>query len=546
MSFYDNTLLLFDANAGLFERVDGVMKFVRSAYDLSSTHNNLDGSATATVQPRLVGGLAPNSKYAASNQSGEARKFIHTLIDRSSTGIWSIASVINLSGNSETNRVIASDSTGTTLLKSKTTTNVFSFTNSSGTTVNGTVNNSAYIGKSTRWLFVANGTTLKIYANGILFDTLTVSTVAKFDTLFTALNAKIYQYYFFNAELLTGQISSYDSFALGLYPAMESVVIGTQEWTTRNYEAVATPMGNVIAEMQAATALEKLTTSQQQFNASYGAFADGSMYISLGVLNYSGATDSYWYFTPSGFKNTTYYKISFDINIATNAVILIDTGSQVTLTSTGRYEYIRKSTSVSYLIIRAYKSGGSFTIDNISVKELGWSNATEIYDSVYAATAGTAAEKHYAACKEAGFWCYYNNSTDNGATYGKLYNWYAASLIDLDMASAGFGWRVPTSTQFTTLQTYLGGATVAGGKLKMTGTNYWTTPNTGADNSSGFTAIAGGQRTTAGAFANLTTNDEKWTYDKYTARLLYDSAALSLVNLTGLEFRGLSLRLIKI
>jgi uncharacterized protein (TIGR02145 family) len=94
--------------------------------------------------------------------------------------------------------------------------------------------------------------------------------------------------------------------------------------------------------------------------------------------------------------------------------------------------------------------------------------------------------------KEAAMWCYYNNDVANGAIYGKLYNWYAAKLLDLDMESAGFGWRVPTSAQFTTLANALGGASVAGGKMKMTGLDYWNTPNTGATNESGFTGLGGG------------------------------------------------------
>ncbi|MBM2813596.1 MAG: hypothetical protein HW421_358 [Ignavibacteria bacterium] len=90
-----------------------------------------------------------------------------------------------------------------------------------------------------------------------------------------------------------------------------------------------------------------------------------------------------------------------------------------------------------------------------------------------------------------GAWCYYNNSSDNGTTYGKLYNWYA---INDARGLAPNGWHVPTDAEFNTLTDYLGGLAVAGGKLKETGTAHWITPNTGASNESGFTALPGGYR----------------------------------------------------
>ena len=72
-----------------------------------------------------------------------------------------------------------------------------------------------------------------------------------------------------------------------------------------------------------------------------------------------------------------------------------------------------------------------------------------------------------------GAWCYYNNITANGTTYGKLYNWYAvagiwdeASKTDATLRKklAPTGWHVPTDAEWTTLTTFLGGETVAGGK----------------------------------------------------------------------------------
>jgi uncharacterized protein (TIGR02145 family) len=95
-----------------------------------------------------------------------------------------------------------------------------------------------------------------------------------------------------------------------------------------------------------------------------------------------------------------------------------------------------------------------------------------------------------------GAYCDYDNNSANSVSYGRLYNWYAVNSNKLCPA----GWHVPSDTEWTTLTTYLEGVTVAGGKLKETGTSHWTDPNTGATNSSGFTALPGGCRSNSSLF----------------------------------------------
>ena len=123
-----------------------------------------------------------------------------------------------------------------------------------------------------------------------------------------------------------------------------------------------------------------------------------------------------------------------------------------------------------------------------------------------------------------GAWCYYNNDPATGTTYGKLYNWYAvAGIHDTDPNTpnkklAPTGWHVPSDAEWTTLTTYLGGESVAGGKMKATGTSLWTSPNTGATNSSGFTGLPGGYRyydgtvfTEIGKYGNWWSSSEDYT-----------------------------------
>ncbi len=93
-------------------------------------------------------------------------------------------------------------------------------------------------------------------------------------------------------------------------------------------------------------------------------------------------------------------------------------------------------------------------------------------------------------------YCWYNNDkVTNGNTYGALYNWYATSTTTNGSRNVcPTGWHIPTDTEWTILTTYLEGESIAGGKLKETGTTHWFKPNTGATNISGFTALPGGGR----------------------------------------------------
>jgi uncharacterized protein (TIGR02145 family) len=88
-------------------------------------------------------------------------------------------------------------------------------------------------------------------------------------------------------------------------------------------------------------------------------------------------------------------------------------------------------------------------------------------------------------------WCYYDNETENGKIYGKLYNGFA---VNDSRGLAPEGWHIPSDVEWTNLTDYLGGEEMAGGKMKATGTVYWNSPNTGAANESGFSALPGGYR----------------------------------------------------
>ena len=113
-----------------------------------------------------------------------------------------------------------------------------------------------------------------------------------------------------------------------------------------------------------------------------------------------------------------------------------------------------------------------------------------------------------------GSYCWYNNDAATyKATYGALYNWYAVA-DSRNIAPAG--WHVATDAEWTTLTTFLGGESVAGGKLKETGTSHWLSPNTGTTNSSGFTAFPGGLRYSNGAFGSVGYYGYWWTSTEFS------------------------------
>jgi uncharacterized protein (TIGR02145 family) len=109
-----------------------------------------------------------------------------------------------------------------------------------------------------------------------------------------------------------------------------------------------------------------------------------------------------------------------------------------------------------------------------------------------------------------GAYCDYSNIPANSNTYGRLYNWYVVGSTNPKNVCPT-GWHVSTDAEWTALATYLGGGSIAGGKLKEAGTTHWATPNTGATNETGFTALPGGYRSQSGSFGLSGTYSFWWS-----------------------------------
>ena len=113
----------------------------------------------------------------------------------------------------------------------------------------------------------------------------------------------------------------------------------------------------------------------------------------------------------------------------------------------------------------------------------------------------------------AGAYCDYNNSTNTDTinTYGRLYNWFAVN-DSRNLAPAG--WHIASDSEFTVLGTYLD--SVAGGKVKEKCMMLWLSPNAGATNSSGFTALPGGYRNYGGVFQEIGQSGYWWSSTDYS------------------------------
>ncbi len=93
----------------------------------------------------------------------------------------------------------------------------------------------------------------------------------------------------------------------------------------------------------------------------------------------------------------------------------------------------------------------------------------------------------------------YNDDAANCDIYGKLYNWNtvmagASASTSSPSGVKGIcpkGWHLPSQAEWNTLFDNLGGPSLAGGAMRSTSA-LWQAPNTGATNSSGFSAEPGG------------------------------------------------------
>jgi len=143
-------------------------------------------------------------------------------------------------------------------------------------------------------------------------------------------------------------------------------------------------------------------------------------------------------------------------------------------------------------------------------------------------------------------YCWYDNDEETYKdTYGALYNWFTVNTGML----CPTGWHVPTDVEWTELINFLGGENVAGGKLKEIGTDHWVSPNNGATNEIGFTALPGGYRNFDGVFYNIGENGNWWSStEDGMGGAWYRKIQNSIADVSRLSYmkqRGFSIRCVK-
>lgn len=145
----------------------------------------------------------------------------------------------------------------------------------------------------------------------------------------------------------------------------------------------------------------------------------------------------------------------------------------------------------------------------------------------------------------------------NYSTYGVLYNWSAAiNRATISSVNPGrlqgvcpTGWHLPSETEWTELTDFLGGTSVAGGKLKEIGESHWISPNIGATDEFGFKALPGGGRNGFGSFMLIGANSGWWSASidnsEYPWTCNINNFSSNLFMDKSLKKNGLSVRCLK-
>lgn len=231
--------------------------------------------------------------------------------------------------------------------------------------------------------------------------------------------------------------------------------------------------------------------------------------------------------------------VDCDNNPITNAYVIADS-TPYFLDNNGQFSFIECESSISISPHTLFESGSTHSFDlngdyvNIGnlvlCSELAIGTLTDIegnvYQTVVIGTQEWMAENlrtsTYSNGEEipnvtgqsewadlsSGAWCYFDNDIQYEYPFGKMYNWYA---VTDPRNVCPTGWHVPSAEEFAALSDYLGGDSIAGGKLKVVGAILWNGPNAEATNESGFSAVPGGLRNTLGNFESLGSRSFLWS-----------------------------------
>ncbi|MDX9694685.1 MAG: FISUMP domain-containing protein [Bacteroidales bacterium] len=152
----------------------------------------------------------------------------------------------------------------------------------------------------------------------------------------------------------------------------------------------------------------------------------------------------------------------------------------------------------------------------------------------------------------------YDNNVSNVAIYGRLYTWAAVmnGAASSNANPSGVqgvcpdNWHVPSKAEWDQMISFLGGADIAGSKLKATGYDYWMYPNTAASNESEFNGLPGGVKAYNEEFLYLGIEGNFWSSFSITNISagnfsLINNDSRIIVELNVLKFSSSSVRCVR-
>lgn len=487
-------------------------------YSFNGTNDAVQ--ANSAYQPYVGGTIAPNESLKIKGFSGSVDRYLElTPISFTGSQAFTLSYDVKLNStvSNPINTIISNNTTATIL---------YMYSNKldvrfAGVDVTNFYSNSE-VGKNINITIVYDGAGhLIVYKNGVLFNSYSVTiTSVEFSRLLgtsglhRTLDGQLPMFGIWNRALSASEIQLQYTVSSQLHPEIEGIDIGNQHWATSNLEVTQDGAGNAFAEVQysSITAINFIPSESSTFETDgtsyWVAFLATNSYDSGNqCMNVASTNDVYSqvYTNNNNFPNNSankLYRFKFDVksndftgilNIGYNR-ILIKTISNPAITST--YQTVEFIGTIGVLF-SGWTSGTTLSIDNISIREVGWDESQEVYTAVYDSTSGTAQAKDLAASKAAAMWRHPNNSSDDGAIMGKEYNGFATKLLYVNPIA---GWRVPSYEDQTQLVNYLGGSTVAGAKLKAI---YGLFIGANETNESGFSAIPTGYVNISGIQASL-------------------------------------------
>src|SRR5574344_601553 len=211
-----------------------------------------------------------------------------------------------------------------------------------------------------------------------------------------------------------------------------------------------------------------------------------------------------------GCESSTSASSDSSSSVASSSSSVVKSSSSSAKSSSSNAISSSSSSSIVYSTIKDARDNQTYRI--VTIGSQTWMAENLKYlPSVVGPRTGSKTTPHYYVYGYNGTNVTDAKATANYNTYGVLYNWPAAmnGAASSTTNPSGIqgvcpaGWHLPSDAEWTELTDYLGGASVAGGKLKETGTTHWNSPNTGATNETGFTALPGGCRNSDGAFYSV-------------------------------------------